>query len=398
MGRVTLTLPRLGETMEEARVTGWLVEVGATFARGDVLLEVETDKTVVEVPALADGVLLAHLVAPGEMVALDQPIAEVEAEGAAGADVAAAVAAPEPARAAPVARAVPLRPADGPGTQAGPRPAASPAARAAARAAGADLRLVQGSGRRGRITAADVAGVTVVLLHGLFDDSKGWRDLPRRLEARGLRVVALDLPGHGANDENAGSFGAAVAQMAARLPGGPLHLVGHSLGAALAAGMAAGLGARLRGLTLVAPAGLGDAINLSFIPAMLEAGTPDALAVPLALLDAGPISAIGLTQEWERLRAHHAGHAALARVASGEAGPLPDLPAALERLSCPVSVLMGVEDRIIDWRGVAQLPASVAIHLVRSAGHLPHLAEPEVFMRLVCGPAPNEARQGRAAM
>ena len=370
--------------------------VGAKFARGDVLLEVETDKTVVEVPALADGVLLAQLVAPGEMVALDQPIAEVEAE--AEADVAPAAVAPEPARPAPVAKAVPLRPADVPRTPAGPRPAASPAARAAARAAGADLRLVHGSGRRGRITAADVAGVTVVLLHGLFDDSKGWRDLPRRLEARGLRVVALDLPGHGANDEAAGSFGAAVAQMAARLPGGPLHLVGHSLGAAVAAQIAAGLGARLRGLTLVAPAGLGDGINLSFIPAMLAAKTPEELAVPLSLLDAGPMSAIGLTQEWERLRLHHAGHGALARVASGEAGPLPDLPAALERLSCPVSVLMGVEDRIIDWRGVAQLPPSVAIHLVRGAGHLPHLAEPEVFMRLVCASSPNEARQGRAAM
>ena len=82
MGRVTITLPRLGETMEEAKVVDWLVAVGAAFRRGDVLLEVETDKTVVEVPALMDGILHAQLVAAGETVALDHPIAEVEVEGA----------------------------------------------------------------------------------------------------------------------------------------------------------------------------------------------------------------------------------------------------------------------------------------------------------------------------
>ncbi|MDZ4095033.1 MAG: lipoyl domain-containing protein [Paracoccaceae bacterium] len=125
MGRMTITLPRLGETMEEARVTGWLVAVGAGFVRGEVLLEVETDKTVVEVPALTNGVLLAQLVAPGDMVALGQAIAEVEAEAGAVAPVAVPVA-------APIAVVVPkvvagFAPAALPS---GPRPAASPAARA----------------------------------------------------------------------------------------------------------------------------------------------------------------------------------------------------------------------------------------------------------------------------
>ncbi len=102
MGLTTLTLPRLGETMDEARVTAWLVAPGAAFARGDVLLEVETDKTVVEVPALTSGVMRAHLVAEGATVAIGQPIAEVEAEGAAPdpAPPAAATPAPPPAAAA----------------------------------------------------------------------------------------------------------------------------------------------------------------------------------------------------------------------------------------------------------------------------------------------------------
>jgi pyruvate dehydrogenase E2 component (dihydrolipoamide acetyltransferase) len=81
MGRLTITLPRLGETMEEARVLDWRVAPGMDFGRGDVLLEVETDKTVVEVPALEAGRLVAQLVAPGETVALDQPIAEIDRAG-----------------------------------------------------------------------------------------------------------------------------------------------------------------------------------------------------------------------------------------------------------------------------------------------------------------------------
>ena len=395
MGRVTITLPRLGETMEEARVTDWLVPVGAAFKRGDVLLEVETDKTVVEVPALTDGVLLAQLVAPGEMVALDQPIAEVEAEGGS-----VPVKAAEPARDPAAKAAPPLRALAMPHVPDGPRPAASPAARAAARRAGVDLALVAGSGRRGRITAEDVAedagGVTVVLLHGLFDDSRGWRDLPPRLRAAGARVVTLDLPGHGQNPVAAHSFDTAVAQVAAALPAGPLHLVGHSLGGAIAAALAPGLGARLSGLTLLAPAGLGPGVTRAFIPAMLGAETPEALTEPLALLDAGPISTAGLAQELDRLRLHRAGHAAMARVASGEAGPLPDLPALLAHLACPVTVMMGVQDRIIDWRGVANLPAGVAIHLVREAGHLPQHAAAEVFLRLVHPAKTQEGRPGRA--
>lgn len=49
--RLTLPMPRLGETMEEATIADWLVQPGQSFKRGDPLLEVETDKTMVEYPA-----------------------------------------------------------------------------------------------------------------------------------------------------------------------------------------------------------------------------------------------------------------------------------------------------------------------------------------------------------
>ena len=60
-----LTLPRLGETMETGRVVGWLKQPGEAFRRGETIVEIESDKTVVELPALADGRLLEVLAPEG---------------------------------------------------------------------------------------------------------------------------------------------------------------------------------------------------------------------------------------------------------------------------------------------------------------------------------------------
>ena len=71
-----ITLPRLGETMEEGKISKWIIKEGDSFARGQIIAEIETDKTTVELPALEDGTL-KKIVAPegqdtkvGEVIAL----------------------------------------------------------------------------------------------------------------------------------------------------------------------------------------------------------------------------------------------------------------------------------------------------------------------------------------
>ncbi len=417
---MTITLPRLGETMEEARVTEWLVGPGATFKRGDVLLEVETDKTVVEVPALMDGTLRRQLVISGEVVALDQPIAEVEIVGAADASPPIFK---EPSRLhGPVASGgqpdnrgdpapVPQEPREGsratflPGVLDQPgqgtalgatsfRPAASPAARAAARRTGVSLTDAIGSGRRGRITAQDVearqpkgialhavghAGPMIVLLHGLFDDHRGWRDLPKRLSGLGHRVLALDLPGHGDSTDTAEDLDQAVDLIARALPRGPLSLIGHSLGAAIATRLARQRGDDIRSLTLLAPAGLGTAINPDFIQRMLHATSPAALSQALGLLDGGPISGMALEQQLARLIAARPHQTALAHALALQGRQQIDITPDLARLRCPLRVVFGTKDRILDWQDVARLPARAAIHLIAGAGHLPHTSAPDLI-------------------
>ena len=87
MGRVIeMPLPRLGETMEEGRIGVILKKPGEAFRRGETLLEVESDKTTVEVPALQDGVIVEWLVASDQMVAVESAIARIEIEGEAVAE------------------------------------------------------------------------------------------------------------------------------------------------------------------------------------------------------------------------------------------------------------------------------------------------------------------------
>jgi pyruvate dehydrogenase E2 component (dihydrolipoamide acetyltransferase) len=222
----------------------------------------------------------------------------------------------------------------------------------------------------------------LVLLHGLFDTHKGWRNLPGRMQAAGHPVLTLDLPGHGTSDP-AASFEAAVDQLAAQIPPGPLRLIGHSLGAALAVRLALRLGQRVERLVLSAPAGLGPRINADFTDGMIAADTPAALARTLALLDAGPVSAQALGAELDRLRAERAGHAALAGAAARAGFQQIDITGDLTRLTCPITVLFGTDDRILHWQDVAYLPPAAAIHLIRGAGHLPHHVVPDLFMSLI---------------
>lgn len=395
MGELTrLRLPRLGETMEEARVVEWLAPEGAAFARGDILLEVETDKTVVEVPALRDGVMLRHLVQPGDTVELDAEIAEVEGEGGGGREAAPAGA--DDAPATPPASSPPPQP---PSTAPEARVPASPAARKLAAKLGVDLRAVQGTGPKGRVQGHDlragvgrqtVAGTTVaVFLHGLFADRSAWRGLPNKLVSEHLSTLALDLPGHGTSAPAPATLPALIEEVRRSIDGHaqdrPLVLVGHSFGAYLAAALAAKMGARVRGLILSAPAGLGLRIHPGFIPAMIEAQTPETLVHALDLLgpESGPVSDSMLRAELARLNGARAGHREVASLAAQDGLQRIDIRPLLAQVAPMPHLLLGMQDRIFDWQDAVHLPARAALHLSANAGHMPHLAEPGLVQELI---------------
>ena len=162
---VEILMPALSPTMEEGTLAKWLVKEGDVVKSGQVIAEIETDKTTMEFEAVDEGTIGQILVAEGTAgVKVNTAIAVLLEDGeAAGAAVAKpAAAAPVAAvAAAPVAVAAPVAAAVAP-VAAGARVFASPLARRIAKEKGLDLTKVAGSGPHGRIVRADVEGASPV--------------------------------------------------------------------------------------------------------------------------------------------------------------------------------------------------------------------------------------------
>lgn len=145
-----LKVPPLGESIVEATVSRWMKKEGESVTLGETLVELETDKITVEVPAPKAGMLAKILKPEGTVVKVDELIGEVDETkaGAAASAPAAAAAAPAPA-AAPAAPA-PQAPA------AEPTGKSSPAARKTAEESGININEVPGTGRGGVVSKPDV--------------------------------------------------------------------------------------------------------------------------------------------------------------------------------------------------------------------------------------------------
>jgi pyruvate dehydrogenase E2 component (dihydrolipoamide acetyltransferase) len=76
--RNEVTMPRMGQSMDEGRVLRWLKEVGAEVKRGEVIAEIETDKTVVDMETFVSGTLVQVIVPEGELVSTGTVIAYVD--------------------------------------------------------------------------------------------------------------------------------------------------------------------------------------------------------------------------------------------------------------------------------------------------------------------------------
>ena len=73
-----ISLPRLGETMETGLISKWLIKEGDNFTRGQIIAEIESDKTTVELPALEDGTLTKIIYKAGEEMNVGEDIAIFE--------------------------------------------------------------------------------------------------------------------------------------------------------------------------------------------------------------------------------------------------------------------------------------------------------------------------------
>ncbi|MFQ5557881.1 MAG: alpha/beta fold hydrolase [Acidimicrobiales bacterium] len=251
--------------------------------------------------------------------------------------------------------------------------------------------------RRVRIATGgcDLSGTdpAVVLVHGAGGDRTAWQLQTRWLAHHGYRAVAADLPGHGRSEGPALGSIAAMAEwlvdLIAVLDLGRAHLVGHSMGSFVALEASRNRPEAVASLVL-----LGTAGTMPVHADLLAAARAD-----------DPVAARLITSWGLGSRAHHGGHESpgmwliggnLAQLDLAPEGALgADLGAceayegaldAARALTCPVTFVLGREDRMTPNRRAADLIEAVAdSHLVRleRIGHFPHLEAPIAARRAI---------------
>ena len=144
-------LPDLGEGLTEGEIARWLVSEGEEIAEDAPLVEIQTDKTTVEIPSPAAGRVARILVGEGETVAVGTVLVVIGEDGAGPADTEQPRADP-----APQQQSAPASPVSAPAPSLGGRVRATPLVRRLAAELGVDMEAVRGTGPQGRVSEEDV--------------------------------------------------------------------------------------------------------------------------------------------------------------------------------------------------------------------------------------------------
>ena len=142
---IEVKVPQLSESVSEATLLAWHKKQGEAVKRDENLIDIETDKVVLELPSPADGVLVSILKGDKSTVTAGELIAKIDTDAKASAGVGGGRSI-APSAAVPAAE----------GAKPAAAPAAAPAARKLAAEKGVDTAAIQGTGRDGRVTKADV--------------------------------------------------------------------------------------------------------------------------------------------------------------------------------------------------------------------------------------------------
>ncbi|GMK46021.1 dihydrolipoyllysine-residue acetyltransferase component of pyruvate dehydrogenase complex [Paenibacillus glycanilyticus] len=166
MAKFEYKFPELGEGLHEGEIVKVHIKVGDKVTDDDIIMEVQNDKAVVEVPCPVNGTVLEVRMKDGQVCHVGEVVAIIDAEGDVPEQDTPAAEAPAPAAAAPAPAAAPAAPAATPAAApAAPAEApkatgglvlATPSVRKFAREQGVDLTTVTGTGKNGRITREDV--------------------------------------------------------------------------------------------------------------------------------------------------------------------------------------------------------------------------------------------------
>lgn len=244
------------------------------------------------------------------------------------------------------------------------------------------------------IVSGAASGTPLVLLHGFGGSMSSWDQVLACLPSD-LRVIRVDLPGHGGSLHADGRGGAG--RMAKAILAGldeigieDFYVAGHSMGGAVAALVAMRAGGRVKSLSLVAPGGMAPEINADLLARYAKAEDEAEIRICLAEMSAPGFAAPQtVVDEFVAQRARSGAMEALAATYQAMFPDGPEkgqgvLPAdALAALDMPVFVIWGLADKVLPCPSPAALPASFAFSVLPEAGHMLPEETPEMVAHML---------------
>ena len=237
-------------------------------------------------------------------------------------------------------------------------------------------------------------GVPLVLLHGFGGDGAAWEAV-KPLLPQTLRVITVDLPGHGGSLDADGRGGAgrmAKAILAGLAEAGVdrFHLAGHSMGGAVSALMAMREPERVLSLTLVAPGGMTPEINADLLGRYAAASREDDIRACFNEMSAPGFSPSRAVVE--RFVAARSKPGQLDALGETYRAMFPEGPGkgqgvlpreALAALPMPVAVIWGTIDSVLPCPPPATFPVSFAFNVLPELGHMLPEEAPDAVARVL---------------
>ncbi|MDZ4735186.1 MAG: acetoin dehydrogenase dihydrolipoyllysine-residue acetyltransferase subunit [Rhodospirillaceae bacterium] len=344
--RITaITMPKWGMAMDEGTVVVWHVAEGASVAESQEVVDVESPKIANAIEAKRAGVLRRQVAPLGSVLPVGGLIGVIADADVTDPEIDAFVAGYEPPE-------------------------------AALSDSGPSIATVEANGRTIAYLDIGAGDPPIVMVHG-FGGSLASFMFNQSSLAEDRRVIAIDLPGHGASSKDVGdgsalSLADAIAAAIDVIGLTRFHLVGHSLGGAVCLHLAELRPAQVASVTLIASAGLGPEIDGAFIDAFVAAERRKEMTdVATKLYADESIVTRRVVEDMLRMKRIDGASKAMATIATQQFPGGRQSAAAPTDSGVPLLVIWGEADRVIPVAHAA-LASGAQRHIVAGAGHMVH--------------------------